>query len=173
MTSSNPSMVVDDRFRALVQDHGLAKAACLMGRRYATVRAAAREAGIPIRRGRRRLPVTEQRDQEIYKLRRDGHLFLVDIGNRYNIGRERVRQILERLGGDPLQTVLDEQEVDVREQKAVTMRKGGCSVAEIATVVDLTPVHIRKLLMKLPGGDPLGLLGYHVHRDGTQKAVRA
>lgn len=170
MTSSNPPIVADDRFVQLVRKHGVADAARLMHKRYSTVRDAAKQAGITIKRGRRRSAKIEQRNAEIFRLRKEEKLYLADIGFRFHIGRERVRQILEDLGGDPLQSFLTPDEVKTREKRAVFMRKDGASVSEIADKVDLSPARIRDAILNAPGGDPLGLLGVSVRRAKIKSA---
>lgn len=165
MTSSNPPIVPDDRFRQLVMKHGVADAARLMHKRYSAVRDAATAAGIEIKRGRRRSVKIEERNKQIFHLRKVDKLYLADIGYRFHIGRERVRQILEDLGGDPLQSFLSPDEVKTREKRAVSLRKDGASVAEIADKVDLSPAHVRDAILQATGGDPLGLLGIKVKRS--------
>jgi hypothetical protein len=166
-------ITVDDRFRALIEEHGLAKTASLLGRRYASVRAAAKNAGIAIKRGRRRTIAADQRDREIFALRRDERLFLIDIGRRYGLGRERVRQVLERLGGDPLQTVVPEEEVAAREKRVVALRRRGHAVADIAEKVQLTPAYVRRVILRLPHGDPLKTLGHHINRPARKATAEA
>lgn len=172
MTSSNPPIVADDRFKQLVLKHGVADAARLMHKRYSTVRDAAKQAGIPIKRGRRRSAKIEHRNDEIFRLRKVEKLFLADIGYRFGIGRERVRQILEDLGGDPLQSFLTPDEVKQREKRAVFLRKEGASVSEIADKVDLSPARVRDAILAMQGGDPLGLLGITVRRTKIKSSER-
>jgi hypothetical protein len=67
---------------------------------YSIVRRRVRAADVKLHRGRRRDKTLAARNAEIRILRMQG-LFLIDIGKRFNLGRERIRQILAATGGDP------------------------------------------------------------------------
>lgn len=94
-------ITVDDSFIRLVGSHGIAEAAKRLGRRYATVREAAVKAGLTIRRGRPREKAILTRNKAI-RSHRKRKLLLREIAKKFGIGRERVRQILQETGGDPV-----------------------------------------------------------------------
>jgi len=87
------NIVVDDKFKQFIAAKGVAKTAQKLKRRYIVVRDAALAAGIVIQRGRPREEGIAKRNQKIKQMRAKG-LLLHEIAKRYNIGRERVRQIL-------------------------------------------------------------------------------
>ena len=95
-------LIIDDKAIKLIAQFGIAEAAHKLGRRYGTVRDAAIAAGLNIKRGRPREKQIIKRNERIKALRK-GKLLLREIGAKYNIGRERVRQILaEKSQQDPV-----------------------------------------------------------------------
>jgi phage antirepressor YoqD-like protein len=94
-------ITVDDAFIRLVGTYGIAEAAKKLGRRYATVREAAVKAGLLIKRGRPREKAILARNKAI-RNHRKRKLLLREIAKKFGIGRERVRQILQETGGDPV-----------------------------------------------------------------------
>lgn len=95
-------MIVDKKFRNLIEKHGVAHTARILGKRYSTVRRAVAAAGIVIKRGRRADEKISERNKQIRSVRKKSKKYLREIGKKYKIGRERVRQILVETGGDPL-----------------------------------------------------------------------
>jgi hypothetical protein len=93
-------IVVDQKFIQSIADLGVAETAKKLKRRYCTVKNAATEAGLDIKRGRPREKALVSRNDRIRVLR-GKKLLLRQIAERFNIGRERVRQILSETGGDP------------------------------------------------------------------------
>ncbi len=91
---------------AYIKEHGASEAARHFGIGYATVRAKAKLAGLRLRRGRRRDRQLAARNADIRVLRMQG-CYLRSIGDQYGLGRERVRQILQATGGDPLRDLED------------------------------------------------------------------
>lgn len=96
-------ILAGNKFRSLIKKHGIAHTARILGRRYAVIRDAVEKAGIGIKRGRRKDKNIEERNQKIRTERKVNKKFLHIIGKKFNIGRERVRQVLKETGGDPLQ----------------------------------------------------------------------
>lgn len=84
-----------------VQKHGLSAAARHYGIGYSVVRRRIQVLQLPLPIGRRVNPALAARNAHIRVARMAG-LTLSEIGVSYNIGRERVRQILKDTGGDPL-----------------------------------------------------------------------
>jgi hypothetical protein len=68
---------------------------------YSVVRRRIRSANVNLNRGRRRDRTLTPRNAQIRVQRIQG-CFLIDIGKAFNLGRERIRQILAATGGDPL-----------------------------------------------------------------------
>lgn len=95
-------LIVSPKFRSLIKKFGLAKTAHILGCRYSVVRDAVSKAGIEIKRGRRADKTISVRNKEIRAVRKKSKKYLHQIGKQFNIGRERVRQILIETGGDPL-----------------------------------------------------------------------
>lgn len=93
---------MDAKTRKLIKTHGVSRTAKILKRRYATVRDAAVAAGIVVKRGRRVSERIQARNKKIRAVRKKTKKFLHQIGKRFRIGRERVRQILNETGGDPL-----------------------------------------------------------------------
>ena len=87
---------------AYVKSHGASEAARHFKMGYSIVRRRVRSAGVVLHRGQRRDISLAARNAEIRVLRMQGH-FLIDIGEAFDLGRERIRQILATTGGDPLQ----------------------------------------------------------------------
>lgn len=83
-----------------VQKHGLSAAARHYGIGYSVVRRRIQVLQLPLPVGRRVNPALAARNAHIRVARMAG-LTLGEIGVPYNIGRERVRQILKDTGGDP------------------------------------------------------------------------
>lgn len=94
--------MVTRAFKDLVLTHGVAATAKILGRRYAAVRDAVTRAGIKVGRGRRVSAKIKIRDKEIRLERKTGKKLLRQIGKKFKLGKERVRQILVETGGDPL-----------------------------------------------------------------------
>lgn len=86
---------------AYVKEFGASAASRHFGIGYSVVRRKVRQVGLHLHRGRRRDKNLAARNAEIRVLRMQGK-YLIDIGRLHNLGRERVRQILEETGGDPL-----------------------------------------------------------------------
>jgi len=84
-----------------VKEFGASAAARYFAMGYSVVRRKARGAGLRLRRGRRANKALAARNAEIRVMRMQG-LYLMEIGTHFKLGRERVRQILEATGGDPL-----------------------------------------------------------------------
>jgi transposase len=84
-----------------VREHGVSAAANHFNLSDSTVRRRAQKAGLHFQVGRPRNRDKARRNVELLQLRRDG-MSLSKIGAVYSIMPERVRQILEDLGGDPL-----------------------------------------------------------------------
>jgi hypothetical protein len=95
---------------AYVKEHGASAAARHFNIGYSIVRRKVRSAGLHLHRGRRRDKGLAARNADIRVLRMEGK-YLIDIGRLFNLGRERVRQILEETGGDPLKMSSREPEV--------------------------------------------------------------
>ena len=93
-------IIPDARFLDLLKKHGVVETARILKRRYPAVRDAAVKAGFDIRHGRRRSSRMVRRDEEIRRLRAKGRS-LDEIGQKFGISRERVRQVLHLTGGDP------------------------------------------------------------------------
>ncbi len=87
---------------AYVKLHGASAASRHFGLGYSVVRRRVRAASVTLNRGRRRDRTLAARNAEIRVLRMQG-CFLIDIGEAFGLGRERIRQILAATGGDPLQ----------------------------------------------------------------------
>lgn len=87
---------------AYVKQNGASAAARHFDLGYSIVRRRVRAASVVLHRGRRRNVSLAARNAEIRVLRMQGH-FLIDIGEAFGLGRERIRQILADTGGDPLQ----------------------------------------------------------------------
>jgi hypothetical protein len=84
-----------------VKEHGASAAARTFEIGYSIVRRRVKAMGVHLCRGRRRDRSLAARNADIRVFRMQGK-FLIDIGRLYSLGRERVRQILEETGGDPL-----------------------------------------------------------------------
>lgn len=87
---------------AYVKENGASAAARHFHMGYSIVRRRVRAASVVLHRGRRRDIALAARNAEIRVLRMQGH-YLIDIGEAFELGRERIRQILADTGGDPLQ----------------------------------------------------------------------
>ena len=97
LSMSNPSLA---ELVAYIKEYGASAAARHFKMGYTSVRLLARSAGLALRRGRRRNRQLAARNVEIRVLRMQGY-YLREIGERFQLGRERVRQILRSTGGDP------------------------------------------------------------------------
>lgn len=86
---------------AYVMQHGASAAARHFAIGYSIVRRRVRAADVKLHRGRRRDKTLAARNAEVRLLRMQG-MYLIDIGKRFKLGRERIRQILAATGGDPL-----------------------------------------------------------------------
>jgi hypothetical protein len=84
-----------------VQKHGLSAAARHYGLGYSVVRRRIQALQLPLPIGRRVNPALAARNAHIRIARMTG-LTLGQVGIPYNLGRERVRQILKATGGDPI-----------------------------------------------------------------------
>jgi len=95
-----------------VREHGVAASAVAFDLSDSTVRRRAKKAGLRFQIGRPRSREKAHRNAEIFRLRQEG-LKLAQIGLKYDIRAERVRQILEDLGGDPQRKKPTEQALSV------------------------------------------------------------
>jgi len=86
---------------AYIREHGASAASRDFKMGYANVRSVAKSAGLKLRRGRRRNRELAARNMQIRVLRMEG-FFLRVIAEKFELGRERVRQILAATGGDPI-----------------------------------------------------------------------
>ena len=86
-------IVITPEVIRLIAELGIARAAKKLGRRYGTLREAATAAGLNIKRGRPREKLIAKRNKRIIVMRKN-KLLLREIGQKFGIGRERVRQIL-------------------------------------------------------------------------------
>lgn len=84
-----------------VQKHGLSAAARHYEIGYSVVRRRIQVLQLPLPIGRRVNPALAARNAQIRVSRMKG-LTLGQVGIPFNLGRERVRQILKETGGDPL-----------------------------------------------------------------------
>lgn len=84
-----------------VRENGVAASARAFDLSDSTIRRRAKKAGLRFQIGRPRSREKAHRNAEIFRLRQEGQR-LAQIGLKYGIRAERVRQILEDLGGDPL-----------------------------------------------------------------------
>lgn len=91
----------DEELLRLIKRHGLAETAKRLHKRYSSVRTFAEENGVEVKRGRRKSVELDGRNKRIRAMRQRGD-YLHTIGDAFSIGRERVRQILDETGGDPL-----------------------------------------------------------------------
>lgn len=94
---------------AYVKEHGASAAARHFNLGYTTVRTRVHGAGLHLRRGRRRNRDLAARNADIRALRHE-KMYLKDIGAKYGLGRERIRQILADTGGDPFSREAQQEE---------------------------------------------------------------
>lgn len=141
-------IIPDARFLDLLKKHGVVETARLLKRRYPAVRDAAIKAGFKIQHGRRRLSSMAGRDEEIRRLRAKGRS-LDEIGKKFSISRERVRQVLHLTGGDPRFP-----DPDAKTMARIRLeRADGQPLKVLASRFQVTRRQLQTLLRQT-GGDP-------------------
>ncbi len=97
---------LEKAFRQLIKERGVAESAKALRKRYTVIRDIVVAMGILVVRGRRPDKDIQERNKKIRLLRKK-KFYLHNIGEQHGIGRERVRQILQETGGDPLAEATD------------------------------------------------------------------
>lgn len=126
-----PKLVVDECFKAMLEEYGLVQTSQILQVDYRVVRRNARKVGFEVKRGRKPSKKLAERNETIRHMRAERGMQLWEIGQVYGLSAERIRQICDpRCRAYPL---LEESEGNDRKMKGYKPIRRMASRATIPT----------------------------------------